>query len=213
MPSASPQQARSVIEAGRRKLMPNLEQVTCSEPTVTPINSAISSRLFPRSTRVLICWILAGVNVCREAKRLWLCAPITQSSLCPPRVPAPTMSIACSPLVCLLRCGPFNPNTHVSVKMVSSRTENVSILFRDVPKPNCLSKKALAKSCDMRAQPQQSGRPQRRRQCRCENVATIEGRKSVAQSRPRRQIPKWHWGHQNAGSPRRVIDLVTQSPA
>jgi Transposase, Mutator family len=27
-------------------------------------------------------------------------------------------------------------------------------------------------------------------QCRCENVATIEGRKSVAQSRPRRQIPK-----------------------
>ena len=31
--------------------MPNLEQVTCSEPTVTPINSAISSRLFPRSTR------------------------------------------------------------------------------------------------------------------------------------------------------------------
>jgi hypothetical protein len=62
MPSASPQQARSVIEAGRRKLMPNLEQVTCSEPTVTPINSAISSRLFPRSTSVLICWILAGVN-------------------------------------------------------------------------------------------------------------------------------------------------------
>jgi transposase-like protein len=50
-------------------------------------------------------------------------------------------------------------------------------------------------------------------QCRCENVATIEGRKSVAQSRPRRQIPKRHRSHQNAGSPRRLIDLVTQSPA
>src|SRR5262245_1834695 len=31
------------------------EHVTCSEPTVTPINSAISSRLLPRSTRFLIC--------------------------------------------------------------------------------------------------------------------------------------------------------------
>ena len=50
-------------------------------------------------------------------------------------------------------------------------------------------------------------------QCRCKNMATIEGRKSVAQSRPRRQIPKRHRGHQNAGSPRRLIDLVTQSPA
>jgi hypothetical protein len=46
--------------------------------------------------------------------------------------------------------------------MVSSLTENVSILFRDAPMPICLSKKVLAKSCDMRAQPQQSGRPQRR---------------------------------------------------
>ena len=190
MPSASPQQARSVIEAGRRKLMPNLEQVTCSEPTVTPINSAISSRLFPRSTRVLICWILAGVNVCREAKRLWLCAPITQSSLCPPRVPAPTMSIACSPLVCLLRCGPFNPNTHVSVKMVSSRTENLPILFRDAPMPNCLSKSSRS----------QDDHSVANGQCRCENVATIDGRKSIPQSRPRRQIPKRHRGHQNAGS-------------
>ncbi len=50
-------------------------------------------------------------------------------------------------------------------------------------------------------------------QRRCENMATIEGRKSVAQSRPRRQIPKRHRGHHNAGSPRRLIDLVTQSPA
>jgi len=30
--------------------------------------------------------------------------------------------------------------------------------------------------------------------------ATIEGRKSIPQSRPRRQIPKRHRGHQNAGS-------------
>jgi hypothetical protein len=30
---------------------------------------------------------------------------------------------------------------------------------------------------------------------------------------PRRQIPKRHRGHQNAGSPRRLINLVTQSPA
>jgi putative transposase len=37
-------------------------------------------------------------------------------------------------------------------------------------------------------------------QCCCEDVATIEGRKSVAKSRPRRQIPKRHRGHQNAGS-------------
>jgi putative transposase len=28
-----------------------------------------------------------------------------------------------------------------------------------------------------------------------------------------RQIPKRHRGHRNAGSPRRLIDLVTQSPA
>src|SRR5262249_27237717 len=42
-------------------------------------------------------------------------------------------------------------------------------------------------------------------QRRRENMATIEGRKSVAQSRPRRQIPKRHRGHQNAGSPRRLI--------
>ena len=41
----------------------------------------------------------------------------------------------------LLRCSPFNPNTHVSVKMVSSRTENVSILFRDAPMPTVCQKK------------------------------------------------------------------------
>ena len=43
--------------------MPNLEQVTCSEPMVTPINSAISSRLLPRSTRLMICCTLSGVNL------------------------------------------------------------------------------------------------------------------------------------------------------
>jgi hypothetical protein len=29
----------------------------------------------------------------------------------------------------------------------------------------------------------------------------------------RHEIPKWNRGHQNAGSPRRLINLVTQSPA
>jgi hypothetical protein len=46
-------------------LISNLEQVTCRERTVTPINSAMSSRLFPCSTRFLICWILSGVNFIR----------------------------------------------------------------------------------------------------------------------------------------------------
>jgi hypothetical protein len=41
----------------------------------------------------------------------------------------------------------------------------------------------------------------------------LKGRKSVAESRPRRQIPKRYRGHQNVRSPRRLIDLVTQSPA
>src|SRR5262249_6328826 len=49
------------------------------------------------------------------------------------------------------------------------------------------------------------------RQRRRKNMATIEGRKSVAESRPRHQIPKRHRGHQNVGSPRRLIDLITQS--
>ena len=47
---------------GRRRLIPSLEQVTCREPRVTPISSAISSRLLPRSRRFLICRILSGVN-------------------------------------------------------------------------------------------------------------------------------------------------------
>src|SRR6516165_2431816 len=61
-----------VLNIGRRRLTPNLEQVTCREPRVTPINSAISSRLFPRSTRFLICWILSGVNfVCLPRGSTW----------------------------------------------------------------------------------------------------------------------------------------------
>src|SRR5215469_12723968 len=57
----------------------NFEQVTCREPTVTPINSAISSRLFPRSTRFLICSSLSGVN--------FICLPrvgscVASSSVC-----------------------------------------------------------------------------------------------------------------------------------
>src|SRR5262245_26777847 len=50
------------LKVGCRRLTPNLEQVTCSEPTVTPINSAISSRLLPCSTRFLICCTRSGVN-------------------------------------------------------------------------------------------------------------------------------------------------------
>jgi hypothetical protein len=63
----SREQADSVVypSLGRRRLIPSLEQVTCRELTVTPISSAISSRLFPRSTRFLTCWILSGVNFIR----------------------------------------------------------------------------------------------------------------------------------------------------
>jgi hypothetical protein len=43
-----------------------------------------------------------------------------------------------------------------------------------------------------------------------QNLAPIERRKPAAETRPRSQIPKWHRGHPNAGSSRRLIDLVTQ---
>src|SRR6266545_2907879 len=46
-----------------------------------------------------------------------------------------------------------------------------------------------------------------------ENMAAPEGRKPVAQGRPRRQIPKRRRGHRNAGSQRRLINVVTQNPA
>src|SRR5215471_3368937 len=55
--------ATPLLSLGRFKLMPCLEHVTCSEPTVTPIVSAICSRLIPRSTRFLICSNRAGVNL------------------------------------------------------------------------------------------------------------------------------------------------------
>ena len=50
------------------ELPEDLEQVTCSEPTVTPINSAISSRLFPRSTSELMFYIVLALTagICEE---------------------------------------------------------------------------------------------------------------------------------------------------
>ena len=44
-------------------------------------------------------------------------------------------------------------------------------------------------------------------------MTAIKGRKPVAKGRPRYQIPKRHRGHRNAGPPRRLIGLVTKSPA
>ena len=55
------------LSRGRRRLMPKREHVTCSEPTVTPINSAISSRRLPCSTRFLICSMRSGVNLTLDA--------------------------------------------------------------------------------------------------------------------------------------------------
>ena len=49
----------------RRKLMPNLEQVTWRDPTVTPTRLAISSRLIPTATKPLIWSITCGVNLTR----------------------------------------------------------------------------------------------------------------------------------------------------
>src|SRR5262249_50872594 len=52
-----------LAEIIRRKLMPNLEQVTWRDPTVTPTRLAISSRLIPTATKPLICSITCGVNL------------------------------------------------------------------------------------------------------------------------------------------------------
>src|SRR5512132_3376123 len=46
-----------------------------------------------------------------------------------------------------------------------------------------------------------------------ENMAAPEGRNPVAQGRPGRQISNRRRGHRNAGSQRRLIDVVTQNPA
>ena len=48
-----------------RKLMPNLEHVTWSDPAVTPSKLAISSRLTPCVTNSLIFSIACGVNFTR----------------------------------------------------------------------------------------------------------------------------------------------------
>ena len=53
-------------DRGRRRLTPRREQVTWSDPTVTSMISAISSRVFPRSTKFLICSIRSGVNLSRR---------------------------------------------------------------------------------------------------------------------------------------------------
>src|SRR4249919_935264 len=53
---------RPLCKILRRKLMPNLEHVTWSDPTVTPNNAAISSRLAPCATNSLILLIASGVN-------------------------------------------------------------------------------------------------------------------------------------------------------
>src|SRR6516164_1315311 len=49
----------------RRKLIPSLEHVTWSDPTVTPSRLAISSRLSPSATSSLIFSIACGVNLTR----------------------------------------------------------------------------------------------------------------------------------------------------
>ena len=54
----------------RRKLMPNLEQVTWSDATVTSSRLAISSRLIPSATNSLIFSIACGVNLTRLADEL-----------------------------------------------------------------------------------------------------------------------------------------------
>ena len=48
---------------------------------------------------------------------------------------------------------------------------------------------------------------------RRKNMASVEGRKPVAQGRPRRQIPQRRRGHRDDGQPRRLIGPVTQNPA
>src|SRR5262249_4732317 len=54
-----------LAEIIRRKLIPSLEHVTWSDPTVTPSRLAISSRLIPSATNSLIFSIACGVNLTR----------------------------------------------------------------------------------------------------------------------------------------------------
>ena len=95
-----------VLNIGRRRLTPNLEQVTCREPRVTPINSAISSRLFPLSTRFLICWILSGVNfVCLPRGSTWA---VSSAVISGPSVHLFSVHLFCPRYICdySLCCGP-----------------------------------------------------------------------------------------------------------
>jgi hypothetical protein len=64
----------------RRKLMPNLEHVTWSDPTVTPIRLAMSSRLIPAATDSLICSITCGVNLMRLPLAGWLAFVIVMAA-------------------------------------------------------------------------------------------------------------------------------------
>src|SRR5690349_20397638 len=95
-----------VLKVGRRKLTPNLEQVTCREPRVTPISSAISSRLFPLSTRFRICWILSGVNfVCLPRGSTWA---VSSAIISGPSVHLFSVHLFCPRYTCdySLCCGP-----------------------------------------------------------------------------------------------------------
>src|SRR5215471_14721595 len=53
----------------RRKLMPNLKDVTWRYPTLTPSRLAISSRLIPWATKSLISSITSGVNCTPSAPK------------------------------------------------------------------------------------------------------------------------------------------------
>src|SRR5262249_8647701 len=53
----------------RRKLMPNLKDVTWRYPTLTPSRLAISSRLIPCATKSLISSITSGVNRTPSARK------------------------------------------------------------------------------------------------------------------------------------------------
>ena len=57
-------------KSGRRRLMPNLEQVTCSEPTVVLIDSATSSRPPAALHQIFDCCIRSSVNL-TALPRLW----------------------------------------------------------------------------------------------------------------------------------------------
>jgi hypothetical protein len=71
---------KPLAEITRRKLMPNLEQVTWRDPTVTPTRLAISSRLIPTATKPLISSITCGVNLTRLPLAGWLAVVIVMAA-------------------------------------------------------------------------------------------------------------------------------------